>query len=402
MINRLINFRKSIVTEPTLPRSYKLSVYIILYHDLQFLDDIISRIYPFVDEIVIIDGPYSYSVDILKQCKLFYDENNRPEELVRIINKYSNIKYKYGIFECEEDKRKLGYSLCSHENILLVDSDEFFELNSAQLDSFINSRFSVGGCNIYNMNRNNIQFNQLVKKFVLFKKNIISAEDHLDYLWLIGCKTKEKHVELMDTKNSVGTIYQQTLNRNKFNNIIKFIFYVSLYYRNNNATIRLFDNYDINTLLSELTISEVLDIFYHCRFESFGIPGVSENNICTVLNNVPADILKYDNNHITGFFTDNRPCLRNIDACFLLDTRGNKTANIVFENVKQITVTIYNVCIDIMTETYTYSYNMLDDTLQLEFPNSSSKLLNTVIKFNCDETIDNTQLYKIKTICFPG
>ena len=50
----------------------------------------------------------------------------------------------------------------------------------------------VGRFDIYNMNRANVSYSKKIQKYVLFKKNKISAVDHLDYLWLVGCKTKEK------------------------------------------------------------------------------------------------------------------------------------------------------------------------------------------------------------------
>ena len=75
----------------------KISVYTILYYDLQFYEDIIKYLYDVVDEFIIIDGPYSYAVDTLKKLNLFYDEQTKPHELNDIIKKYSKIKYKYVI-----------------------------------------------------------------------------------------------------------------------------------------------------------------------------------------------------------------------------------------------------------------------------------------------------------------
>ena len=81
----------------------KISVYIILFHDLQFLDDILNLINDYVDEIIIIDGPYKYACDTLKQVDLFYDTTNLPEQLQFIIGKYNKIKYEYKIFDTEEN-----------------------------------------------------------------------------------------------------------------------------------------------------------------------------------------------------------------------------------------------------------------------------------------------------------
>ena len=104
--------------------SEKISVYIILYSDLGFLNNIISNIYENVDEIILVDGPYSYNIDVFKKLNLFYDSSNKPDELIKILLKYSGkIKYVYNIFENEEQKRIFGFEQCSNDLVLLVDCD---------------------------------------------------------------------------------------------------------------------------------------------------------------------------------------------------------------------------------------------------------------------------------------
>jgi len=212
----------------------KISVYTILYYDLQFYEDIIKYLYDFVDEIIIIDGPYSYAIDTLKNFNLFYNENNKPAELDRIIKEYPKIKYKYLICDTEEEKRMIGYNMCSNNLVLLVDTDEFLIIDLLKLNKFINNPiFNVCNANIYNMCDYNISFNDLSKKNVLFKKNKISALEHLNYLWLVCCKQEPPNLSYI-SPNELGLIYHFTLNRNKKNNIVKFIFYVLLYRKNNN------------------------------------------------------------------------------------------------------------------------------------------------------------------------
>ena len=45
-----------------------------------------------MDEIII-NGPYNYAFNTLKQFDLFYDMSNLLEQLRFIINKYNKIKY---------------------------------------------------------------------------------------------------------------------------------------------------------------------------------------------------------------------------------------------------------------------------------------------------------------------
>ena len=154
----------------------KISVYTILFHDLQFYEDIIKNIYDLVDEIIIIDGPYSYSVESFKKLNLFYDENSKPDILNNLIKKYSKIKYKYAIFDTEEEKRICGYNMCSNNLVLLVDTDEFLKIDLSELNNFINNNEKfVSCCSIYNMCDYNINYNKLTKKYILFKKTKISA-----------------------------------------------------------------------------------------------------------------------------------------------------------------------------------------------------------------------------------
>ena len=71
----------------------KISVYTILYYDTQFLETIYNHIEKYIDEFIIVDGPYSYAIETLKKYNLFYDENSRPAELLSLIEKFPKIKY---------------------------------------------------------------------------------------------------------------------------------------------------------------------------------------------------------------------------------------------------------------------------------------------------------------------
>lgn len=157
----------------------KISVYTILYYDLQFYEDIIKNIYDIIDEFIIVDRPYLYAVDTLKQFNLFYDEENKPNTIKRLIENYSKIKYRYVICNTEEEKRIIGYNMCSNNLVLLVDTDEFLNIDTAKLNNFIydENKF-VCFANIYNMCDYNINFNKLSEKYILFKKEAISYVHH--------------------------------------------------------------------------------------------------------------------------------------------------------------------------------------------------------------------------------
>ena len=80
----------------------KISVYTILYWDLQFYDDIIQRLYPFVDEFILVDGPYAYAVDTLKTFQRFYDQSNRLKQLFQWL--HENMKGQVVITDTDTER----------------------------------------------------------------------------------------------------------------------------------------------------------------------------------------------------------------------------------------------------------------------------------------------------------
>ena len=376
----------------------KISVYTILYYDLQFYEDIIKYIYDFVDEIIIIDGPYSYSIETLKKYNLYYDENNKPSEIQNIIKKFSKIKYKYVICDTEEEKRMIGYNACSNDLVLLIDSDEFLIIDKQKINNFIiNTNKFVCCSDIYNMCGYNINYNKLTQKYILFKKSKITALEHLNYTWLIGCKQTEKNVGYMSFL-PFGKIYHQTLNRNKNNNIVKFIFYVMLSKKINNIPFSLIDNYEDDYLINvlKLNVCEVLDIFVHSHINRINIPAAEINNNLELNNDeFIVNLNNYKNNSDDFYFQKEMKCLKNVCVCFRLNDVNKIT--VIFENVKSINVKIYNICLNKQYDIKNYIFqNVIDDKIIIE--NNGHKNYITVIEFNCSETKSNSSLFVIKNI----
>jgi hypothetical protein len=382
----------------------KISVYIILYHDLGFLDDIINLIFSDVDEIVLVDGPYSYNIETFKKLNLFYDETNKPQELINIINKYSSkIKYFYNIFKNEEEKRIFGYKICSNNILLLVDTDEFFILDINKIKFFINSNKYVGGFSIYNMNRTDIYFDNKVTKFVIFKKDNISPIQHLDYTWLIGCKQNKLNEEFILLNNDLGIIYHQTLNRTKFNNIIKFIFYICLYNHLQTNEKSILEDYKIDDLLQIIKLEVLLDIFYHSKQDLIGIPP-DINKIWMPKNDILINLDKYKNNYIDAYFKNNSIALKNINYyCYLNLVNNNFTQIIItFDNVKNINVNLYEINCNEKIIINSYYFNNINENQIIIDYNFIKKTnyLNLLIMLKCNETIENSFIYNIKNIIF--
>jgi hypothetical protein len=343
----------------------KISAYIIIYHDNQFINDIINGIYDFIDEIIIVDGCFKYCLDILKKLNLFYESNN-------IFSKYTKVKYFSNIWENEKEKRMFGYNQCSNDIVLLVDSDEFFVLDKKNIIDFVNSDKYVAGFDIYNMNRININFDDKSRKNILFKKQYINAHQHLSYTWLVGVKDLELQNNNYIFENSMGTIYHQTLNRNKFNTIIKFIFYSRLWYLINDINkIDELYGYKVDFLLQKISIEDIYNIFYHSYLSPQNkILQLNENNIVPKI---------YNTNHLDGYLKPST-LLQNVNYYFYID---NPNICIQFENVKSCVIELYEIALDKLYYKHTKNYDVEDNKINILFDTQYDKCIEYVICFNC-------------------
>jgi hypothetical protein len=377
----------------------KISAYTILYYDLQFYEDIIKRIYDIVDEIVIVDGPYSYAIETLKQFNLFYDEEHRPSEINYILENYPKVKYRYVICDTEEEKRTIGYNMCSNDIILIVDTDEFLNINTNALHKFINNNNKYV-CNavIYNMCDYNINFNKPTNISRLFKKNIISALEHLDYTWLIGCKQNNRNYNYISNE-PFGILYHQTLCRKKQNNIIKFIFYVLLYRKHHTQNYDIIDNYDNTQLLEYLNIEEVLNIFVRSRIDSINIPPKSNDTILELMDNNEdvTTLKKYDN--LPEFqFSTRMKCLKSSPVFFRLN-KVNEHITILFGNVKNVNISVHKIYLytsNRIIESNEYN-NIVDNKVVLNTSTSGNEKY-IVLEIKCTETCTNSYIFTIENI----
>ena len=386
---------------------FKMSVYIILYSDLGFLNDIIENISNLVDEIIIVDGPYIYNIDVLKKLGLFYDVSSIPEELIKLLVRYSNkIKYNYDTYTCQEDKRKAGYDACSNEIIMSLDCDEFANINIDNVKKFVSSQQRVARCSIYNMNRINVNMDSKVTKNILFKKSLISSNDHLAYTWSCASEDNKPVTDFIYTENEIGEIYHQTLNRNKSDSIIKYIYYITLYYHLSNnkelvdiSNLHLIGDFSINDLIDDLSVEQIIDIFYHSKLELIGIP--SSDKVLTLNNNVSVNLDKYKNNHIQAIFSENTIAIRNIPYyCILpIEKISLSEIEILFDNVTQIQISIYEINYNEPFKIFQKTYTIDTDTLLIKYWfKKKMNYFSTIIMFNCIHTIDNTKKYGIKKV----
>lgn len=378
----------------------KISAYTILYYDTEFLDHIYNILDQYVDEFIIVDGPYQYCLPFLNKLGLIYNEHNKPAELNRIIEKYgSKIKYYYKVWKDEKEKRMFGYSMCLNDNILLVDTDEFIQIDNDKLNEFIDSDKSVGQFSIFNMNRININIGLKTTKNIIFKRDYVSAFQHLSYIWLILVNNlKIPQNNCVFDKLNIGTIYHQTLNRNKFNSIIKFIFYTRLYHYNYQMNLNTIHGYDIDDLLKKLSVQEILDIFYHSSIDLIGIP---KDNILYENKNVNLDLSNYKLNHKQAYYNKNSIMIKNIHYCCYINLNDNiNFIKLSFENVKDVDIKLYEISLNKPYIIHNYNFKDINNNVLLEvsLKNKIKRNLCFVLWIKVNNTINDEIICKLADI----
>lgn len=196
------------------------------YGDFDYLEKCLERVAPVADEIVLLDGPFRYAVPLLQSLGLYYEEPG--PKLQELIDRFE-IKYAYQTFENESEKRIALYRMCSCDVVFLVDADELLDAWSPKLfNRFLASDCAVAPLRLTNMCRDGYRFGDTGFKYILFKRDRISAEAHLNYTWLVGCVQEEPDRSLM-LKEPIGGMSHYTLRRSMTGNAIKYAFYTSLW-----------------------------------------------------------------------------------------------------------------------------------------------------------------------------
>lgn len=190
----------------------------------------------------------------------------------------------------------------------------------------------------------------------------------------------------------LGIIYHQTLNRTKFNNIIKYIFYNCLYFHQRGLPINVIDNCDLDYLLTLKSVDEILDIFYHSKIELIGIP---QNKILQPIN-VMVSLEKYKCNHYDGFFKNDTLCLKNVPYYCYLDVNKCDKLRFTFEEVVKIKIDLYTIHQNEKYNINTYLLKVENNMVTINY-NFSKKSDNSIIvaMLNCIESTNNNVFYKI-------
>lgn len=238
--------------------------------DEGFLDD--------YDRIYIWDGPYGY----VNALSLFPDGDERLDrtELGSRILADPRVVYHHAVWDDEAKKRIHAYQAIEEDVIALHDSDEFSRIDREKLQGFWSSSFAVacqlieniyaGGVSSCNEDYVGQAVGDLPKKWVIFKRAAISADRHIDYLWLVGVEQQPLNQALLYPEPFCHT-YHLTGCRSPQGQASKIAFYMALALRQDpaNPTIA-----KLNGLVDagQLTLAQAQQIFLHGEAGFAGIP----------------------------------------------------------------------------------------------------------------------------------
>jgi hypothetical protein len=193
------------------------------------------------DRVFIFDGPYSYAeaspVTSTAQPRLCDTEFGR--ELLAD-PKYV---YEWAAWPDERAKRIHAYEHCKADVIVLHDSDEFYAYNTAARDEFLAGAKGVAHFTCQNLcldgqlfaARKLTHMNDLPWKAFMFRPDLVGAEDHLDYLWLVGVDQRPPD-QSKAFRHPIATGYHLTQMRSRSGQRQKCLFYGSLYNSQNKGS----------------------------------------------------------------------------------------------------------------------------------------------------------------------
>ena len=174
------------------------------------------------------------------------------------------VRYEFGTFENEKAKRIALYELCRNDIVMLLDSDELIvNVDRDELERFWLSDKKVACALFHNLVRSDCRLGDPTSKFIFFRRRDITAEEHLNYTWLVGVDQEKPNAELMYVPPVMETAHL-TLMRSPYFSVVKYCFYTRLYYYSramHDQLDKLFGRPFEAFTRKGLSLTEVKDIF---------------------------------------------------------------------------------------------------------------------------------------------
>ncbi|PSB36512.1 hypothetical protein [Aphanothece minutissima] len=214
-----------------------ISVVIQFFEDFDFIERVVERL-AWVDEIVVNDGPFQFTRALLEPLvgRDLAQPSPRAAGLFALLGRRLGvpIHYHHGVFAGEREKRIHGYGLASGDVVLSVDADELLLLERQAVEHFWASGAVVASFDCVNFTYLNLVGGKagsplVARKPFAFKREAITAEHHLDYLWLVGVEQQAVASEDFLPEALCGGAHLTTV-RSAYGASIKFGFYNCLYF----------------------------------------------------------------------------------------------------------------------------------------------------------------------------
>ncbi|MEA5443282.1 hypothetical protein [Cyanobium gracile] len=214
------------------------SVVIQFFEDFDFIERVVERL-AWVDEIVVNDGPFTYTRELLEPLvgRDLDQPSQRAAGLFALLSRRLAvpIHYHHGVFVGEREKRIHGYGLATSDVVLSVDADELLLLDRDAVEHFWASAAVVASFDCVNFTYLNLVCGKadsplVARKPFAFKREAITAEHHLDYLWLVGVEQAAVASDDFLPEALCGGAHLTTV-RSAYGASIKFGFYNCLYFQ---------------------------------------------------------------------------------------------------------------------------------------------------------------------------
>ncbi|MBV9537492.1 MAG: hypothetical protein JOY70_01015 [Acidisphaera sp.] len=168
------------------------SAYLSVFDDWDILPVALRSVYDRVDEIVVVDGGYTWL------APFFRDSGRDPARSVQDVYEALSpfepkLRFLHDIWPNEKAKRRAGFEACRHRYVYRIDADEVLFFDDAALDRFFTSGSGVAAMDmpIYlapGWIRGRGAAHGMERQTFLFDRNRVDGLRHLDYLWLVTAK----------------------------------------------------------------------------------------------------------------------------------------------------------------------------------------------------------------------
>ena len=341
-----------------------ISLLYVVYHDIDLAEVVLEAILPYISEIVVVDGPRSGMIPLLRSQGLFY---HRLSSTVRKffrdwskIHPNITLKYHYEIWEDEFKQRIFGYSECSGPIVLQAEGDFLMKLDKEKLSSFCSDPTKgVGAFETVNLvdvdvimsSQYFIERKTLPRVPYIFKKSLVGASEYLNYLWLVGPKRKQPDKSLLFPA-PVGLSLHYTLVRSLQSASLKYSFYVSNYY----AVDAVEKSEELQTLVNTLTFIQseyddltAMEVFARLRPESgICMPGPSNQRFLSKAPGRVQDLIDHfgvKNSPIPSlcdhkYFDETLPVFHGITSWISLRQLDTSSISLSLQNILECRVTV--------------------------------------------------------------